>query len=81
MKNLNDIDKAAFERAIAEHCAIVSRICFYYSNGRDEYEDLRQDSLLNLWRGWKSFREDCALSTWIYRVTLNTCISQLRSSK
>ncbi|MBD5231255.1 MAG: sigma-70 family RNA polymerase sigma factor [Bacteroidales bacterium] len=72
---------AEFEQAISSHADVISRICFYYSQSRAEYEDLRQDAMLNLWKGWANFRGDSALGTWIYRVTLNTCVSNLRSRR
>ena len=41
-------------------------------------EDLYQEVLYNLWKSYPSFRGDCALSTWIYRITINTCITSFR---
>ena len=79
MKDLNLHNTAEFEQAVSTHADVISRICFYYSRSRAEYEDLRQDAMLNLWKGWTHFRGDSALGTWIYRVSLNTCISNLRS--
>lgn len=67
-----------FEVAIRTHEDIISRICFGYARTRDEYDDLRQDVLINLWQGLKYFRGDSSLRTWIYRVTLNTCVSTIR---
>lgn len=67
-----------FEVAIRTHEDIISRICFGYARTHDEYDDLRQDVLINLWQGLKYFRGDSSLRTWIYRVTLNTCVSTIR---
>lgn len=59
---------------------IIAKICFYYSNSREDFEDFRQDTLANLWRGWNSFRGDANRSTWVYRVCLNTCVSAMRKA-
>lgn len=54
---------------------LVASICLSFARTKEEFEDLRQDTLLNLWRGIDNFREACNISTWVYRVALNTCIS------
>lgn len=54
---------------------LVASICLSFARTKEEFEDLRQDTLLNLWRGIDNFRENSSISTWVYRVTLNTCIS------
>lgn len=79
MKNSNNIK--AFEEAIREYGSLITRLCWYYSRSRDEFEDLQQDTLLNIWRGWDSFHGAANRKTWIYRVCLNTCISSLRRYK
>ena len=70
-----------FNRMIAEHSGIITKICFFYAESADEVEDMRQDTLLNLWRGWEGFREESKLSTWIHRVCLNTCVSYVRRER
>lgn len=58
---------------------MISRICFGYSRTPDELADLRQDSMLNIWQGLEKYRGESSLKTWVYRVTLNTCVSTLRN--
>lgn len=58
--------------------ATISKICFSYAGSTADYEDLRQDALINIWRGLKSFRREALHRTWIYRVTVNSCLSTLR---
>lgn len=57
---------------------IITRICFSYSGNAADMEDLRQDVLINIWNGLRYFKGDSSLITWIYRVTLNTCVSMIR---
>ena len=52
-----------------------------FSNDQDEVNDLFQEVLINLWRGIDSFKGDAKVTSWIYRVSLNTCISADRKKK
>ena len=67
-----------FKELIALENATISRICFSYSGSVDEFEDLRQDALINIWRGMQGFRGGASAKTWIYRVTVNSCLSTIR---
>lgn len=49
-----------------------------FSNNTEEVADLFQEILINLWKGFPKFRGESNLRTWIYRVSLNTCISYER---
>ena len=49
-----------------------------FSNNPEEVADLFQEILINLWKGFAKFRGDSNIRTWIYRVSLNTCISSER---
>lgn len=73
--------KARFEHVLAEHGDMISGICYSFASDAEEYADLRQDTLLNLWRGLRQFREDSRLSTWVYRVAMNTCVSGYRQRR
>ncbi len=67
-----------FKELIALESATISRICFSYSGSVAEFEDLRQDALINIWRGIQGFRGGSSTKTWIYRVTVNSCLSTIR---
>ncbi len=67
-----------FKELIAIESSTISRICFSYANSADEFEDLRQDALINIWRGMRGFRGEASVKTWIYRVTVNSCLSTIR---
>lgn len=67
-----------FKHLISLENATISRICFSYSSSVAEFEDLRQDALINIWRGMHSFRGESSSKTWIYRVTVNSCLSTIR---
>ena len=49
-----------------------------YASDDDHFKDLYQEVLINLWRGIDRFRGDAQLSTWIYRTSINTCVTYYR---
>lgn len=53
----------------------------YVLENQNEVDDLFQEVLLNLWRGIEHFKGESKLATWIYRISLNTCISADRKKK
>ena len=67
-----------FREVMEEYGSVISGICFSYASDTDDLKDLRQDIMINIWKGLKSYRGDSSLSTWIYRVALNTCVSTVR---
>ena len=52
-----------------------------FSKDNDEVNDLFQEVLINLWKGWASFRGESQLKSWIWRVSFNTCISANRKRR
>ncbi|MDE6276583.1 MAG: sigma-70 family RNA polymerase sigma factor [Muribaculaceae bacterium] len=54
---------------------VVAKVCYLFAGPGASFEDLYQETLINLWVGLDSFRGDSAASTWIYRMALNTCIT------
>lgn len=70
-----------FARIVKEHKGTVYTVCYMFSKDEDEVSDLFQEILVNLWKGFPKFRGESSLSTWIYRVSLNTCISAERKKK
>lgn len=69
-----------FAEITATQGNLIASICLSFSRTREEFEDLRQDALLNIWNGLAGFRAESGTSTWVYRVTLNTCVSYKRRS-
>ena len=70
-----------FERIIRDYGGIITKICYSFSSDSDEFKDLKQETLYNIWKGLNQFRKDAKLSTWIYRISFNTCISFQRKEK
>lgn len=70
-----------FARIVKEHKSTIYMVCYMFSKDEDEVADLFQDILVNLWKGFPKFRGESSPKTWIYRVSLNTCISVERKKK
>ncbi len=60
---------------VKNHQNIIHKICFVYSNNKDDRQDLYQEIILQLWKSFSSFKGQSAFSTWMYRVALNTAIT------
>lgn len=73
--------EAYFLELTERYGQLVNRICLSYADSSADFEDLRQDVWINVWKSLDGFREDSSIDTWIYRITLNTCVSCLRKRK
>ena len=74
MKDLEE----QFAQLVREHKNTIYTVCYMFSHDTDEVNDLFQETLINMWKGIDKFREESKISTWIYRVALNTCLLQER---
>lgn len=70
-----------FTKIVGEHKTRIYSVCYMFSKDKQEIEDLFQEVLVRLWQGFDSFKGESAMSTWIYRIALNTCISSDRKKK
>lgn len=66
-----------FERILEEHRDRLVRIARQYAR-TDDWQDLYQDMATNIWRGLPGFDGRAALSTWVYRVAVNTALQHVR---
>ena len=74
-------EERQFAQTVAEHKSTIYTVCYMFSQDADEVNDLFQEVLVNLWKGFGSFEHRSDIKTWIYRVALNTCISIDRKTK
>lgn len=63
-----------FLRALEQHQQKLLRICSVYAEDADDKKDLFQEAVINIWQAMPSFQEKAAISTWMYRITLNVCL-------
>ena len=73
--------KSEFAAIIAGNQGILHKITSLYVSDPELKKDLFQEILYQLWRSYPGFRHESKVSTWIYRVALNTAISHLRKKK
>ena len=70
-----------FNRIVKANKATIFTVCYLFSKEQDEVNDLFQETLINLWRGFDGFQGKCDVKTWIWRVSLNTCLTYERKKK
>ncbi|WP_288349916.1 sigma-70 family RNA polymerase sigma factor [uncultured Duncaniella sp.] len=75
------ITERDFARLVKEHSRIINKICYFYSSEKLPFDDLRQEIYVNIWQGLSQFRGESKMSTWIYRVAVNSALMAIRSSK
>ena len=69
-----------FLNLITAQKRVIYKVCYIYANNQDELNDLFQEVVLNLWKSFPRYRGDSQLSTWVYRISMNTCITFVRHS-
>lgn len=78
MKSLNEKE---FLELVAKHQNIVHKVCHMFAHDEDDKRDLFQEITIKLWLGYKTFNGQAAITTWMYRVALNTAITIQRKEK
>jgi len=64
-----------FKRTVDENKEKIMRICRYYAPSAEDQKDMYQEVLINIWRSLDSFLGDSKVSTWVYRIAVNTSLS------
>ncbi len=72
--------RSGYDEAVRSYGSLIDRLCFGYARTASDFDDLRQDVLMNLWLSMPKFQGDCSMKSWVYRLTLNVCVSSLRKS-
>jgi RNA polymerase sigma-70 factor (ECF subfamily) len=67
--------------SILPYAAIIIKICRAYTNSQEDFEDYYQEVCLQIWRSKDNFEEKSEWSTWIYRLSLNVCLTLLKKKK
>ena len=70
-----------FTSMVEEQKQTIYMICYLFSKNPTEVEELYQDVLINLWKGFSAFEGRSSVRTWVWRVSLNTCITWQRKSR
>ena len=75
------MDEREFEQLVKKHKNTIYTVCFMFSKDSEEVNDFFQEVLINIWQGLPSFKGQSKMETWIWRISLNTCISCERKKK
>ena len=70
-----------YTSSILPYAGIIIKICRAYTNTQEDFEDYYQEVCLQIWKSSDNFREQSEWSTWIYRLTLNVCLTLLKKKK
>jgi len=73
--------KREFISAIKENEGILYKVTRLYTNSTEDQKDLYQEIVYQLWKSYPSFKANSKISTWMYRVALNTAISNLKKEQ
>ncbi|ATP56016.1 RNA polymerase subunit sigma-70 [Pedobacter ginsengisoli] len=71
----------SFVQLIHEHQGIIHKICRLYRDSKEDREDLFQEIAYQLWKSFASYKGEAKISTWMYRIALNTAIASFRKKK
>jgi RNA polymerase sigma-70 factor, ECF subfamily len=74
-------EEKKFINLINQHQGLIHKICLMYEQDQDDRNDLFQEIVLQLWKSFPSFRGEAKITTWMYRIALNTAISGYRKQK
>jgi RNA polymerase sigma-70 factor (ECF subfamily) len=73
--------ESLFTSSLVEHGGIVLKVARAYTLAPEDCQDLVQEILLQAWRSMPTFRRECGMSTWLYRVALNTALGWHRKEQ
>lgn len=73
--------KESFVQLVEQHQGIILSLCRAYYQDAEDRHDARQDIILQLWKAYPGFRNECKLSTWMYKIGLNTILAKVRKEK
>jgi RNA polymerase sigma-70 factor (ECF subfamily) len=70
-----------YQLYILPYAGIIIKICRAYTNSQEDFEDYYQEVCLQIWRSKDNFNQESEWSTWIYRISLNVCLTYLKRRK
>jgi len=73
--------KDVFLTMVDTHQAIIHKICRIYRDTHEDQEDLFQEIIYQLWKAFPDFRNESKVSTWMYRIALNTALAAFRKNR
>lgn len=81
LKKSKNGDIEAFEELIEAYQKKVFNIAFRMIGNYDDASELAQEVFIKIFKGIKSFKEESTFSTWVYKITTNVCLDELRKTR
>jgi RNA polymerase sigma-70 factor (ECF subfamily) len=79
---MNEVTESTFKSLHSQYHGMVLTLCRGFMKGdADLARDLTQDVFINVWNALPGYRAEASYKTWIYRITVNTCLLQIRKEK
>ncbi len=76
-----EINDHEFAKLVRKYQSTISSVCFMYASDKEEVDSLVQEALIRIWQGLPKFNGDSDLKTWIWRVTINSCLNVIAKEK
>jgi RNA polymerase sigma-70 factor (ECF subfamily) len=70
-----------YTSSILPYSGIIIKICRAYTDSQEDFEDYYQEVCLQIWKSKDKFRGEAKWSTWIYRLSLNICLTLIKKKK
>ena len=64
-----------FNEIVSENGDRIQRICRYYNSNPENQKDMYQEVLVNIWKSLDNFKGNSSISTWVYRIAVNTSLT------
>jgi RNA polymerase sigma-70 factor (ECF subfamily) len=81
IKRFKNGDPSTFEEIVRRHQDRIYNLCRYMLQDTQDAQDAAQDVFVKAYAGLKAFKPDASLSTWLYRIAVNTCLDHKKKSR
>ena len=81
LRQAQKADPQAFEKLVTPHEQLLWRVCWHYPRHQEDAADCLQEAMLKAWRAIRTYRGECSLSSWLYRIASTVCLDFLRKQK
>jgi RNA polymerase sigma-70 factor (ECF subfamily) len=81
MARIAEGDDSAFENLVHRHQTSILNLIYRFIGDRTQAKDLAQEVFIRVWQAAKTYKPEAKFTTWLYRITANLCLNELRSSR
>jgi RNA polymerase sigma-70 factor (ECF subfamily) len=81
MVRIAEGDDSAFEILVNRHHTSVLNLIYRFIGDRTQAKDLAQEVFIRVWQAAKSYEPKAKFTTWLYRITANLCLNELKSAR